>query len=121
MQVTYGFPWYDCCIYIVMLTCLVQPKFRYPVLCIWKASEEVVVLGPQLVGVFLDSLPVKSCSFGISDTNMKIHLHCVLHRLAVVMSSLLAKAICSSIHCYLSLDVARMRRHTFVYWRTLLL
>jgi len=74
-----------------------------------------------VVGVFSDSVLVKSCSFGISDTNLKIHLHCVLHRLAVLMSSLLTKAICSSIHCYLSLDVARMRRHTFVYWHTVLL
>jgi hypothetical protein len=55
------FPCYDCCIYIVMLTCLVQPKFRYPVLCIWKASEEVVVLGPQLLIAFA------GCLFGFSS------------------------------------------------------
>ena len=61
MQVTYGFPCYDCCIYIVMLTCLVQPKFRYPVLCIWKASEEVVILGPQLLIAFA------GCLFGFSS------------------------------------------------------
>lgn len=80
-----------------MLTCLVQPKFRYPVLCIWKASEEVVVLGPQLLiacaGIISGFSSSELCSFEVSDTNPKIHLHCVLHRLAVLMSSLLTKAI----------------------------
>jgi len=56
------------------------------VLCIWKASKEVVVLGPQLLIALAGSpfgFSSEPCNFEILDTNRKNPFTLFLHRLAV--------------------------------------
>lgn len=118
-----GFLWYNCCIIIFsnidMLTCLVQPKFRYPVLCIWKASKEVVVLGPQLLIAFAGSpfgFSSEPCNFEILDTNRKIHLHCFYIDLQFWCHHSWKKAIDSSGHYFRVLMLQGWEDIHYFYW-----